>query len=223
MHDLPLPESNRIQAAKTDGRHEAEVMDDLMKNASKPSAEEPTKDNLARRLLDMRTILISGEVDQRMAERVISQLLVLDGQSNDPIRILVTSQGGHVESGFAIYDIMRFIKSPLTTVGAGWVASIAVPILFGAPKERRFGLPNCRFLIHQPWMGGGGGQASDISIIAQEMLKLRDKLNEMIADETGQSVEKVKDDSDRDYWMTSDEAKNYGLITDVVSEAGQLA
>jgi len=197
-------------------------MDDLTKLASKGTAEEPTKDNLARRLLDMRTILISGEVNQKMAERVISQLLVLDGESNDPIRILVTSQGGHVEAGFAIYDIMRFIKSPISTIGAGWVASIAVPILFGAPKERRFGLPNCRFLIHQPWMGGGGGQASDISIIAQEMLKLRDKLNHMIADETGQPVERVKADSDRDYWMTAEEAMEYGLIAGVVSTVGEV-
>ena len=191
--------------------------------AAKPVPEEPTKDNLARRLLDMRTILISGEVNQRLAERVISQLLVLDGESHDPIWILVTSQGGHVESGFAIYDILKFIKAPITTIGAGWVASIAVPILFGAPKDRRFGLPNCRFLIHQPWMGGGGGQASDISIIAQEMLKLRDKLNAMIAEETGQPVERVKGDSDRDYWMTAEEAKAYGLIARVVSQAGDAA
>lgn len=194
-------------------------MDETRKLASKNSPEEATKDNLARRLLDMRTILISGQVDARMAERVISQLLVLDGESNDPIRILVTSEGGHVESGFAIYDVMRFIKSPLTTIGAGWVASIAVPILFGAPKERRFGLPNCRFLIHQPWIGGGGGQASDISIIAQEMLKLRDKLNKMISEETGQDVERVKADSDRDYWMTAEEAKDYGLIAKIVETA----
>jgi ATP-dependent Clp protease protease subunit len=197
-------------------------MDDLSKLAGKVAPEERIKDNLARRLLEMRTILISGEVNQRLAERVISQLLVLEGESNDPIRILITSQGGHVESGFAIYDIMRFIKSPISTVGAGWVASIAVPILFGAPKERRFGLPNCRFLIHQPWMGGGGGQASDISIIAQEMLKLRDKLNHMIADETGQSVERVQGDSDRDYWMTAEEAKEYGLITGVVASVDEL-
>ena len=194
-------------------------MDETRKLASKNDPEEATKDNLARRLLDQRTILISGQVNARMAERVISQLLVLDGESNEPIRILVTSEGGHVESGFAIYDIMRFIKSPITTIGAGWVASIAVPILFGAPRERRFGLPNCRFLIHQPWMGGGGGQASDISIIAQEMLKLRDKLNKMIAAETGQSVDRVQSDSDRDYWMTAEEAKEYGLIAKIVEDA----
>ena len=196
-------------------------MDELTRNAGKNQAEEPTKDNLARRLLDMRTILISGEVNQKLAERVIAQLLVLDGESNDPIRILVTSQGGHVESGFAIYDIMRFIKSPITTVGAGWVASIAVPILFGAPRERRYSLPHTRFLLHQP-SGGAGGQASDIRIEAEEILKVRERLNELIAAETGQDVERVARDSDRNFWMDAEQAKEYGLVGQVVTRAGEI-
>jgi len=153
----------------------------------------------------------------------MSQLLVLDGEGDEPIRILVTSQGGHVEAGFAIYDVMRFVSSPISTVGAGWVASIAVPIMFGAKKERRFALPNTRFLIHQPWSQGAGGPASDISIIAQELLKTRDRLNEMIARETGQDLERVKKDSDRDYWMNAEEAKEYGIISRIVEKADEIA
>ncbi|MEM7243784.1 MAG: ATP-dependent Clp protease proteolytic subunit [Acidobacteriota bacterium] len=179
-------------------------------------------EGLVQRLLDMRTVLIAGEINQKVAQQVMAQLLVLDGQSNDPIRMVVSSPGGHVESGFAIYDFMRFVKSPITAVGAGWVASIAVPIMFGAKKERRVSLPNTRFLIHQPWMGGGGGPASDIGIIAEEMIKLRDRLNQMIADETGQDLEKVAKDSDRDYWMTAEQAVEYGLISRVVAQAGEL-
>lgn len=177
---------------------------------------------LSRKLLEMRTILLSGEVNQRLAERAIAQLLVLDGKSVEPIRMLINSPGGHVESGFAIYDVMRYVRAPITVIGTGWVASIAVPILFGAPKEKRLSLPNTRFLIHQPWVGGGGGPASDISIIATELLKLRDRLNELIAQETGQSVEKVSKDSDRDYWMTAQEALEYGIVSRIIASADEV-
>jgi ATP-dependent Clp protease protease subunit len=179
-------------------------------------------EGLGLKLLGMRTIMISGEINQKVAERTIAQLLVLDGESNDPIRIFLASQGGHVESGFAIYDVMRFVKSEVHVVGAGWVASIAVPIMMGAKKENRLSLPNTRYLIHQPWVGGGGGPASDISIIATELLKLRDRLNQLIADETGQDLKKVTKDSDRDYWMTAEEAVEYGIVTKIISNAGEL-
>lgn len=180
------------------------------------------RDSLATELLESRTVLVSGAIDERMAERTMAKLLVLDSRSHDPIRVVLTSQGGHVESGFAIHDVMRFIQSPITTLGAGWVASIAVPILFAAPRERRLALPNTRFLIHQPWSGFSGGQASDISIVAKELLKLRDRLNDMIAEETGQPVDKVRADSDRDFWLNAEEAMEYGLISRIVSSAGDL-
>lgn len=180
------------------------------------------RDALTRELLEGRTVLVTGQVDERLAEQTMAKLLVLDERSNDPIRVVLSSPGGHVESGFAIHDMMRFIKSPVTTIGAGWVASIAVPILFAAPREQRVALPNTRFLIHQPWSGFSQGQASDISILAKELLKLRDRLNEMIAEETGQSLDKVREDSDRDYWLNAEEARDYGLITRIVTNVDEL-
>ncbi len=179
------------------------------------------KEGMAALMLKTRTVLVNGEVDQELAEKVISQLLVLNAESHDPIRVIINSQGGHVDSGFAIHDLMHFIESPIITIGAGWVASIAVPILFGADKESRYSLPNTRFLIHQP-SGGAGGQASDIRIEAMEIIKIRTKINEMISRETGQTVEKVAKDSDRNFWMTAEEALNYGLIKDIILDAKSL-
>lgn len=179
--------------------------------------EEPPRESpMLMRLLQSRIILVTGEVDQELAEDIISKLLVLDTQSHDSIRLVVTSPGGHVDSGYAIHDMMRFIASPITTIGAGWVASIAVPILLGAPRERRFSLPNTRFLLHQP-SGGAGGRASDIRIEAQEIIKIRKRINELIAAETGQPEEKVARDSDRNFWMTAQEALEYGLVTKIVT------
>ena len=182
----------------------------------------PEQDNVLNRLLKTRTILINGEVDQELAEKVVAQLLILDAESHDPIRVVITSQGGHVDSGFAIYDVMRFVESDIVAIGAGWVASIAVPILLGAEKDKRFALPNTRFLLHQP-TGGAGGYAKDIRIEAQQIIKLRERLNELIADETGQTVEKIAEDSDRNFWMTAEEAREYGLIAKVVASAGEIA
>jgi ATP-dependent Clp protease protease subunit len=179
-------------------------------------------DNLAHELLKSRTILVSGEVNERLAERTIAKLLVLDGRGHEPIRLVLSSPGGHVESGFAIHDVMKFIQAPITVIGAGWVASIAVPILFGAPRKSRFALPLTRFLIHQPWSSFSSGQASDISIVAKELLKLRERLNKMIADETGQAEEKVRADSDRDFWLNAQEAKDYGLIDRIIGNAAEI-
>ena len=127
------------------------------------------EEGIGLRMLQTRTVLISGGVDDKLDARTIAQLLILDAENHEPIRVIVSSQGGHVDSGFAIHDMLRFIESPVTTIGAGWVASIAVPVLFGAPKERRYALPHTRFLLHQP-SGGSGGQASDIRIEAEEIL-----------------------------------------------------
>lgn len=188
------------------------------KDDSKPSQ----PDGMASRMLKTRTILINGQVDQELAEKVISQLVVMDAASHDPIRVIVTSQGGHVDSGFAIHDMLRFVESEIIGIGAGWVASIAVPILFGADKKNRYALPNTRFLLHQP-SGGAGGQAADIRIEAQEILKIREKINLLIATETGQTVERVRSDSDRNYWMSASEAVTYGLISKVIEKAKDLA
>jgi ATP-dependent Clp protease, protease subunit len=178
-------------------------------------------ESLGLRMLKTRTVLVAGGVDDKLAEKVIAQLLILEADNHDPIRVIVTSQGGHVDSGLAIHDMLRFVESPVVTIGAGWVASIAVPILFGATKEHRYALPHTRFLLHQP-SGGAGGQASDIRIEAEEILKVRTRLNELIADETGQSVEKVEQDSDRNFWMDAEEAKTYGLVGKVVKSVAEL-
>ncbi|MDX9972883.1 MAG: ATP-dependent Clp protease proteolytic subunit [FCB group bacterium] len=180
------------------------------------------QDGLMSRMLKARTVLVTGEVNQELAEKVISQLLLLDAASQEPIRVFITSNGGHVDSGFAIHDVMRFVKSEVISIGAGWVASIAVPILFGAAKkENRLSLPNTRFLIHQP-SGGALGPAADIRIEAQEILKIRAKLNEMIAEETGQTSDRIGKDSDRNFWMSAEEAKSYGLIAKVLRHANEL-
>jgi ATP-dependent Clp protease protease subunit len=189
--------------------------------ADQPDESSTREESLGLRMLKTRTVLVSGVVDDKLAEKTIAQLLILDAESHEPIRVMITSQGGHVDSGFAIHDMLRFIESPIVTIGAGWVASIAVPILFGAPKNRRYSLPNTRFLLHQP-TGGAGGQASDIRIEAEEILKVREKLNGLIAKETGQEIERVTKDSDRNFWMDAEQAKEYGLVGQVVTSATEI-
>ncbi|MEZ4278271.1 MAG: ATP-dependent Clp protease proteolytic subunit [Myxococcota bacterium] len=189
--------------------------------AGKSEEKAPKDEGLGLRMLKTRTVLVSGAVDDKLAERTIEKLLILEAENHDPIRVMVTSQGGHVDSGMAIHDMLRFIESPVVTIGAGWVASIAVPILFGAPRERRYSLPHTRFLLHQP-SGGAGGQASDIRIEAEEILKVRERLNALIAAETGQSIERVAKDSDRNYWMDAGQACAYGLVSRVVTRANEI-
>jgi ATP-dependent Clp protease protease subunit len=184
----------------------------------KPEEEKAKIESIMHKLLESRTVLVNGTVTQELAEKVMAMLFALDAENNDPIKVVVTSPGGHVDSGFAIYDTMRFIDSPVITIGAGWVASIAVPIFFGGDKGKRFSLPNTRYLLHQP-SGGAGGQAADIRIEAQEILKIRKRLNHMISEETGQDVEKVSKDSDRNFWMNAEEAVEYGLATKIITSA----
>lgn len=189
--------------------------------AAKPEDKTPKDEGMGLRMLKTRTVLVSGAVDDKLAERTIEKLLILEAENHDPIRIMISSQGGHVDSGMAIHDMLRFIESPVITIGAGWVASIAVPILFGAPRERRYSLPHTRFLLHQP-SGGAGGQATDIRIEAEEILKVRERLNALIADETGQSIERVAKDSDRNYWMDAQQAREYGLVSRVITRTLEI-
>jgi ATP-dependent Clp protease, protease subunit len=162
-----------------------------------------------------RTILISEEVSPKLTERVISQLLWLDSQSQDPIRVFINTPGGSADDGFAIFDMIRFIRAPVLNICVGLNASAGTIILLGAPKERRVALPNARIMIHQP-SGGARGRASDIEITADELLKLRHRANELIAEECGRTVQQVEDDTDRDHWMSPEEAKDYGLISRIV-------
>lgn len=198
------------------------VGDSIRIMADQPEESPLREESIGLRMLKTRTVLVSGAVDDKLAEKTIAQILILDAENHDPIRVMITSQGGHVDSGFAIHDVLRFIESPITTIGAGWVASIAVPILFGALKERRFSLPNTRYLLHQP-TGGAGGQASDIRIEAEEILKVREKLNGLIARETGQDIERVARDSDRNFWMDAEQAKAYGLVCRVVTRETEIS
>ena len=176
---------------------------------------------VAQQLFESRTVLIFGEISQKVAKEVIAQLIALDAKSADPIRLIICSQGGHVEAGDTIHDMIGFIKAPVKMIGTGWVASAGAHIFLGAKKENRYCLPNTRFLLHQP-MGGVGGPAADIAIEAKEIVKMRKRLNEVIARETGQDVDKVEKDTDRNYWMTAEEAKEYGLVSHIVASSDKV-
>jgi len=191
------------------------------KNGKDKNEKDPWQEAVASRLLKIRTVIVNGQIDESMAEKVMAQLLVLDGESHDPVRVVIISQGGHVDSGYAVYDMLRYLESPVITIAAGWVASIAVPIFLGAEKKSRYSLPNTRFLLHQP-SGGVGGQATDIRIAAEEILKLKDRLNQLIAKETGKSVDSVAEDCDRNFWMTAGEALEYGLVHKIIRNASEI-
>jgi len=175
----------------------------------------------SEKFLKTRTILLSGEVNKALAERVIRQLLLLEAESSDPIKVMIDSPGGDADAGYAIFDMIRFIGAPVWTIGMGLVASAGALILLAAPKERRIGLPNSHYLIHQP-LSGIRGVATEIEIHAQEIEKLRVKINELIAAETGQTLEQVSKDTDRDFWMTADEGVKYGLLSRVVVKRADL-
>ncbi|WDZ75574.1 ATP-dependent Clp protease proteolytic subunit [Ensifer adhaerens] len=172
-------------------------------------------------LFKSRSIFIYGSINQELAQKVCSQLVALAAASDEDIRIFVNSPGGHVESGDSIHDMIKFVKPKVWTIGTGWVASAGALIYVGAPKERRICLPNTRFLLHQP-SGGTRGMASDIEIQAREIIKMNDRLNKIFADATGQPVEKIAKDTDRDYWLSADEAKAYGLVSRIISSAADI-
>ncbi len=176
---------------------------------------------MQEKLLKTRSILLSGEINKESADEIIKQLLVLEGESDDPIKLYINSPGGDVDAGYAIFDMVRFITAPVTMVGMGLVASAAVLVLLAVPAERRVALPNSTYLIHQP-MSGMRGVATDIEIHAQYLERLRAKLDSLIASETGKSVEEVANDTDRDHWLTSDEALHYGLVSRIVTERSAL-
>jgi ATP-dependent Clp protease protease subunit len=176
---------------------------------------------ISERLFESRTILIHGEISSRVAREVTAQLLALAAASDDDITVFVHSEGGHVEAGDSIHDMMNFVKPRIIMIGTGWVASAGVHIYLAVPKKDRYCLPNTRFLIHQP-MGGAGGAASDIQIEAEEILKARERLNQTIADQTGQPLEKVSKDTDRNHWMSPEEAKTYGIVGTIISSSADL-
>ena len=179
-------------------------------------------DSLMERLLKSRQIVVSGEVNEDLVEKIVKQLLVLEADSDKPIYLYIDSPGGSIDDGFGLYDMIRFIKAPVYTIGMGLIASMGVTLFLSVPKERRFSLPNSHFLIHQPLMGGSRGVATDIEIHAKEMEKTKALLNKLIADETGTPLEQVTQDTNRDYWLDSEEAVKYGLISKIVTKRTDL-
>ena len=182
----------------------------------------PERNLMEERLaFQSRYVLVFGEVDDKLALATCRRLLALSEQSDAPITLLVSSPGGHVESGDAIHDMIRFVRAPVTTVGTGWVASAGAHIFLAPPKERRVCLPNTRFMIHQP-AGGAGGQATDIAIQAREIIKTRERIGRVIAKQTGKTYEQVLADMERDYWMSAQEAVAYGIVSRVIERQKDL-
>jgi ATP-dependent Clp protease protease subunit len=192
-----------------------------MNRSEAPEELRSLRDPVGERLLRARTLIISGEITQRLAERVTGQLLAMAAESDDDITIYINSQGGHVEAGDTIHDMIRFVRPQVRIIGTGWVASAGALIFVSVPRERRFCLPNTRFLLHQP-AGGSGGTASDIEIEAREILRMRDRLNQIFARETGQTLERIEEDTHRNFWLDAEAAIKYGLVGKVVERFDEL-
>ena len=177
--------------------------------------------NIHKILFDHRTLTLFGEIDSACAQETAEDLLALAYENDDPITMFLGSPGGHVESGDTVFDVIQFIKPQVRIVGTGWVGSIATHIYLAAEKENRLCLPNTRFLIHQP-SAGFGGDAVDIEIHAREIVKTRERINGIIADRTGQPIERVAQDTDRDYWMSAEESLEYGLVGKIINSVDDI-
>ncbi len=184
-------------------------------------AEKGGKARLQEQLLKTRSIIIAGEINQSLAEKVMTQLLLLQEAGDEPIKLFINSQGGHVEAGDTIHDMIRFIKPRVIVIGTGWVASAGITIFLAAEKENRYSLPTTRYMIHQP-LGGVQGQASDIQIEADEIVKMRGRINRMISTATGQKLEKVEKDTQRNFWLDAEQAKEYGIVEHIVTRYEEL-
>ena len=193
-----------------------------------PDAQPPPSEALtssielsARQLYSSRTVLIFGEVTTALAERVSAQLLALAAAGPEPIRVLLHSPGGHVEAGDTIHDVIRFVGPVVRMLASGWVASAGALIFAAAPHPHRMALPNTRFMLHQP-LGGMGGPASDVEIEARQIMLMRERLNRIFADATGQAYDKLLRDTDRNHWMSAEEARDYGLVSRIIEKASEL-
>lgn len=176
---------------------------------------------LLRQFLKTRTVLLTGEINKNLAERVVRQVLLLEQESDQPIKVFIDSPGGDADAGFAILDMMRFVRPPINMIGMGLVASAGAIVLLAAPRERRFALPNSRYLIHQP-MAGFRGVGTEIEIHAREIDLMRRKMNDLISQETGKPIGEVEQDTDRDYWMGAEEALAYGLVGTIIHSQDDL-
>lgn len=172
-------------------------------------------------LFKSRTVLVTGEVDDRLARVVCERLLAMAGENDDPITVIVSSPGGHVESGDMIHDMIKFIKPRVRVLGTGWVASAGALIYVAADLKDRYCLPNTRFLLHEP-RGGVRGSATEIDIQAREVLRMRERLNRIFSEATGQPLERIVKDTNRDYWMNAEEAKEYGVVGKIIRSATEI-
>jgi ATP-dependent Clp protease protease subunit len=198
-------------------------LDEENEDEKKSDSAEPElhQSPVSKALFKSRTVLIFGDIDMKLAERVTAQLLAHAAEGSGDIRVIINSPGGHVESGDTIHDVLRFVGPRVKMIGTGWVASAGAHIFLGAEKENRVCMPNTRFLLHQP-LGGVRGQASDISIEAEEIIKMRERINRLIARETGQTYEKIVQDTERNFWMGPEAAKAYGIISRIVNRADEV-
>jgi ATP-dependent Clp protease protease subunit len=181
----------------------------------------PNINFMDEKLFKSRSISIFGQINEKIARTVTEQLLALSAESKDPITIYISSPGGHVESGDVIYDMIKFIEPTVRVVGTGWVASAATNIYLAAKKENRYSLPNTRYLVHQP-SGGSQGDATDIKIQMEQIIKTKERINKIISEETGRPLEQVEKDTDRDYWMSVEEAIDYGIVSKVISSVNDI-
>jgi len=185
-----------------------------------PTRLAPSEAPIKKQLFARRTVVLFGEIQVEVARSVCSELLALASLGAEPIRLLLHSPGGHVESADSIFDVIRFIEAPVHILGTGWVASAGALIFVSVPRERRAALPNTRFLLHQP-LGGVGGPASDVEIEAHQVMRMRERLNRTFADSCDQPLEKIQKDTDRNYWLTTSEALDYGLLGSIVSSSSE--
>lgn len=186
-----------------------------------PNASRYVATQVPSHLFKSRTVLIFGEVTTELAQAASAQLLALAAASDDPIRIVIHSPGGHVEAGDTIRDVIRFIQPEVKMLGTGWVASAGALIYVAAERENRFALPNTRFLLHQP-LGGVRGRASEIEIEAAQILSMRERLNRIFAEATGQPLSKITEETERNFWMTAEAARAYGLVGKVIQKTSEM-
>lgn len=202
-------------------RHSKRMNDEAPSGAPAPLETERLQARVADQLIDARTVLIYGEITSELAHATCAQLLALSAKSSAPIRVFINSPGGHVEAGDSIHDVLRFIEPEVSVLGSGWVASAAALIYSAAERARRYALPNTRFLLHQP-LGGVRGPASDIEIETAQVLAIRERINRILARATGQSPERIARDTERNHWLSAQQAVEYGLVGKIIERASEL-
>jgi ATP-dependent Clp protease, protease subunit len=210
------------EAACAQNEREAMSMSGSTTSHPEPSEKSGPSSLVRDHLFAARTVLVFGEVTTALAESVSAQLLALAARSSDPIRIVIHSPGGHVEAGDTLHDLIQFIEPPVLILGTGWVASAGALIFAAARLENRLALPNTRFMLHQP-LGGVGGPASDVEIEVRQILAMRHRLNGIFARATGQTIEKIERDTERNHWMNAEEARAYGLVGSIIKSTAELA